>query len=249
MTDNIHDQQPDAATPDGGKGGRNSPINRRALLVLAAICIASFLGHLALFPQMPEMVPTHWDAAGNVDDWSSRTAMLGLDLLPLGLLALFQVLPNIDPRGSAYARMGSFYTKFVALFTLFLIGMTWTTELTVFGILPETASPLGMVVGVVVGVGLVLLGNYLPKVKRNYTFGCKTPWALDNDQNWRLTHRVGGIAMVIAGIATAAAGLFSPMLDGAAPAILLASIVIACAVIYIYSYLVFRNGNKPLRSR
>ncbi len=39
------------------------------------------------------------------------------------------------------------------------------------------------------------------------------------------------------------------MLDGAAPAILLASIVIACAVIYIYSYLVFRNGNKPLRSR
>ena len=221
-----------------------SPVNRRVWIALGALCIASFLGHLALFPQLPDIVPTHWDAAGNVNGWSSRMATLGLDLLPLGLLALFYALPKIDPRGKAYERMGSFYTGFVTLFTVFLICMTWTTELTVFGIIPENESPIGIFTGVTVGIGLMLLGNYLPKVKRNYSFGCKTPWALDNDQNWRLTHRFGGVAMVIV-----VSGLFSRQMGGAAVALLLAAVIGSSLATYAYSYLVFRNGNKPLRAK
>ena len=79
----------------------------------------------------------------------------------------------MDPRGRAYERMGSFYTGFVAVFTLFMIGTTWTTELAVFGIMPQDGSPIGIIVGTCLGLGLILLGNYLPKVKPNYTFGCK----------------------------------------------------------------------------
>lgn len=225
------------------------PVNRRAWIALGALCIVSFLGHLAIFPQLPDIVPTHWDAAGNVDGWSGRMATLGLDLLPLGLLALFYALPKIDPRGKAYERMGSFYTGVVTLFTVFLICMTWTTELTVFGIIPQNESPIGIFTGVTVGIGLMLLGNYLPKVKRNYSFGCKTPWALDNDQNWRLTHRFGGVAMVLAGLVTVVSGLFSHQMGGAAVVLLLAAVIGSSLATYAYSYLVFRNGNKPLRAK
>lgn len=226
-----------------------SPVNRRAWIALGALCIVSFLGHLALFPQLPDIVPTHWDAAGNVDGWSGRMATLGLDLLPLGLLALFYALPKIDPRRKAYERMGSFYTGVVTLFTVFLICMTWTTELTVFGIIPQNESPIGIFTGVTVGIGLMLLGNYLPKVKRNYSFGCKTPWALDNDQNWRLTHRFGGVAMVLAGLVTVVSGLFSRQMGGTAVVLLLAAVIGSSLATYAYSYLVFRNGNKPLRAK
>ena len=226
-----------------------SPVNRRAWIALGALCIVSFLGHLAIFPQLPDIVPTHWDAAGNVDGWSGRMATLGLDLLPLGLLALFYALPKIDPRGKAYERMGSFYTGVVTLFTVFLICMTWTTELTVFGIIPQNESPIGIFTGVTIGIGLMLLGNYLPKVKRNYSFGCKTPWALDNDQNWRLTHRFGGVAMVLAGLVTVVSGLFSHQMGGAAVVLLLAAVIGSSLATYAYSYLVFRNGNKPLRAK
>lgn len=226
-----------------------SPVNRRVWIALGALCIVSFLGHLALFPQLPDIVPTHWDAAGNVDGWSGRMATLGLDLLPLGLLVLFYALPKIDPRGKAYERMGSFYTGVVTLFTVFLICMTWTTELTVFGIIPQNESPIGIFTEVTVGIGLMLLGNYLPKVKRNYSFGCKTPWALDNDQNWRLTHRFGGVAMVLAGLVTVVSGLFSHQMGGAAVVLLLAAVIGSSLATYAYSYLVFRNGNKPLRAK
>lgn len=237
-----------ARGPQRNAGGI-SPVSRRVWIALAALCVVSFLGHLVLFPQLPDMVPTHWDTAGNVDGWSGRLETLGLDLLPLGLLLMFYVLPKIDPRGKAYERMSGFYTGFVTLFTVFMVCITWTTELTVFGIIPQHESPIGIFTGVIVGIGLVALGNYLPKVKRNYSFGCKTPWALDSDQNWRLTHRFGGVAMVIAGLLTAVSGLFSRQLGGMTVAVLLIAVIGSSLATCVYSYLVFRNGNKPLRAR
>lgn len=241
MTDNNRKGQRES--------GSASPVSRRVWMLLGALCIISFLGHLAFFPQLPHMVPTHWDSAGNVNGWSTRMATLGLDLLPLGLLLMLYVVPKIDPRGKIYERMGGFYTGFVSLFTLFMIGITWTTELTVFGIIPQNGSPVGIVVSVVAGIGLVLLGNYLPKVKRNYTFGCKTPWALDNDQNWRLTHRFAGVVMVLAGIVTVVSGLFSQQLGEASSFILVAAVLGSSIATYVYSYLVFRHNNKPLRAK
>lgn len=226
-----------------------NPVGRRTFLVLVAICVASLIGHLALLPHMPEMIPTHWDSAGNVNGYTGRVAIIGLDALPLLFLVMFRVLPGIDPRGAVYARMGSFYTGFASLFTFFMIAMTWTSELTVFGILPETGSPIGIITSIVVGIGLVMLGNYMPKVKRNYTFGCKTPWALDDDRNWRLTHRFCGVAFVLAGIVVVASGVLSMQHGEVAFWMLVGSVLASSLGTYAYSYLVYRNGNRPLRAR
>lgn len=225
------------------------PVGRRTFLVLVAICVASLIGHLALLPHMPEMIPTHWDSAGNVNGYTGRAAIIGLDALPLLLLAMLRYLPGMDPRGQAYMRMGSFYNGFVVLFTLFMVGMTWTSELTVFGILPENGSPIGTITTLVVGMGFILLGNYMPKIKRNYTFGCKTPWALDDDRNWRLTHRFCGVAFVLAGIVVVASGVLSMQHGEVAFWMLVGSVLASSLGTYAYSYLVYRNGNRPLRAR
>lgn len=55
--------------------------------------------------------------------------------------------------------------------------------------------------------------------------------------------------MVVAGIATALGGLFSQTLGGSAVTILIASALGASLLTYVYSYLVFRNGNRPLRMK
>lgn len=249
MSDNEHiETQPhqDARTPEPDLV---NPLGRRAFLGLAALCIVSFLGHLALLPQMPEMVPTHWDTAGDVNGWTGRTAIIALDALPLLLLLMMRFLPNMDPRGRAYTRMGSLYTGFVTVFTVFMVAITWTSELTVFGFLPESGSPVGTVTTIVIGIGLILLGNYMPKVKRNYTFGCKTPWALDDDVNWRLTHRFCGVAFVLSGIAVIIAGTASLQHGEIAFWVLMAAILGSSLATYGYSYLVYRNGNTPLRAR
>lgn len=118
-----------------------NPVGRRTFLVLVAICVTSFIGHLVLLPHMPEMIPTHWDSAGNVNGYTGRVAIIGLDALPLLLLAMLRYLPGMDPRGQAYMRMGSFYNGFVVLFTLFMVGRPGPPSSPYSASCPKTAAP------------------------------------------------------------------------------------------------------------
>ena len=55
--------------------------------------------------------------------------------------------------------------------------------------------------------------------------------------------------MVLAGLVTVVSGLFSRQMGGAAVVLLLAAVIGSSLATYAYSYLVFRNGNKPLRAK
>ncbi|MBR3188124.1 MAG: SdpI family protein, partial [Lachnospiraceae bacterium] len=61
----------------------------------------------------------------------------------------------------------------------------------------------------------ILIGNYMPKTRQNYTIGIKVPWALDNEENWNRTHRLAGYLWVAGGIILvilSLAGLTNPLL-------------------------------------
>ena len=63
-----------------------------------------------------------------------------------------------------------------------------------------------------IGILFILLGNYMPRIKQNYTFGCRTPWALADEHNWNRTQRMGGITFVVMGVALLFLGLFAKAL-------------------------------------
>ena len=50
------------------------------------------------------------------------------------------------------------------------------------------------------GIIFIIIGNYLPKCKRNSFIGIRTPLTLSNDDIWFKTHRFGGKVFVIFGI-------------------------------------------------
>jgi uncharacterized membrane protein len=56
-----------------------------------------------------------------------------------------------------------------------------------------------------IGIALVLLGNVLGKVRRNFWLGVRTPWTLASDRVWYATHRLAGKTMVLGGLAVVAA--------------------------------------------
>lgn len=75
----------------------------RLALLLASTAYVVALVWAALL--LPDRVPSHFDAAGRVDDWSSRTSLLvtyaviGLFVL-VGIPALTRALISGDGRGS-----------------------------------------------------------------------------------------------------------------------------------------------------
>ena len=46
----------------------------------------------------------------------------------------------------------------------------------------------GILAQIFMGVVMIVIGNYLPKTRRNYIIGIRLPWTLENDEDWSKTH-------------------------------------------------------------
>lgn len=221
---------------------KNSGIPARVWAALIAVCVANVAGHLAVLPSLPAQIPVHWGADGTVNGWGPSWTVAALGFLPLVLLATLWLVPRIDPKGAAYAKSGRFYLGFVIAFTVFMCGMTWLSELTVWGVVPQTGA-VGIIVTTAIGVLFIGMGNYLPRVRQNYTMGVKTPWALADPENWRRTQRFGGKCFVVMGVGFIAFGFTASALpDGVAAAGIAAIALIPMAAMYLYSYLIWRKA-------
>ena len=51
------------------------------------------------------------------------------------------------------------------------------------------------------GILLIILGNYMGKLTRNFFIGIRTPWTLASAEVWGQTHRLAGRVFVLGGIA------------------------------------------------
>lgn len=237
----INEKKGDGVVP-AADTSKNSGIPARVWAALIAVCVANVVGHLAVLPSLPAQIPVHWGADGTVNGWGPSWTVAALGFLPLVLLATFWLVPRIDPKGAAYAKSGRFYLGFVIAFTVFMCGMTWLSELTVWGVVPQVGA-VGTIVTTAVGLLFIGIGNYLPRVRQNYTMGVKTPWALADPENWRRTHRFGGKCFVVMGVGFIAFGFVASALsDEAAAAGIVAIVLIPMAAMYLYSYLTWRKA-------
>lgn len=92
---------------------------------------------------------------------------------------------------------------------------------------------------VFVGLIFIVIGNYLPKCRHNYTVGIRLPWTLDNEDNWNHTHRFAGYVWIIAGVVT----LLSVFLSHAA-VVWVAAIFVASLSPLVYSFVYAKRHGK-----
>ncbi|MBV9774140.1 MAG: SdpI family protein, partial [Gemmatimonadetes bacterium] len=179
---------------------------------------------LAVFRRLPAEVPTHWNLHGVADGWMPRFP--GAFALPavataVWLLTAFQ--SRFDPyRGEVERSTPTrvLITEIVVVFMAALEGVT-------VGIAMGWPIEMSRVMWPATGLLLVAIGNFLPRVRRNWFIGVRTPWTLSSEAVWRTTHRVAGWTLVGAGLAVAAAG-FLP--EGARPWVALGALAVAAVV-------------------
>ena len=87
----------------------------------------------------------------------------------------------------------------------------------------------------------VVIGNYLPKCKQNYTIGIKVPWVYTSEDNWNRTHRFGGKVWVTGGLFMAVT-VFLP--ENWNIILFVADILLMVVVPVLYSYLYYRKEKE-----
>ena len=67
--------------------------------ILTVVCVLNFAAHLYFYPSLPDIVPTHWGADGQVNGWGPKSTVLILAALPFAMLILFEVIRKIGLDG------------------------------------------------------------------------------------------------------------------------------------------------------
>ncbi|OUO35956.1 SdpI family protein [Olsenella sp. An290] len=214
-------------------------------VVLFAVVVVHLAAYALLaYPAMPETVPTHWGADGAVDGWGDKAGTLVMAAMPLVVALVMLAVPRLDPKGRNFERFRGVYLGMSAAITLFMVAVSWMTPLTASGLVPEGGSLVSTAILFALGALMIALGNYLPRVKPNYTFGIRTPWTLASEDNWRHTHRFAGPVFVVAGAAMLVAALLSSVAPEASFWVGMAAVLVATLVVGVYSFLVWRREGR-----
>ena len=214
-------------------------------IVLFAAVVAHLAAYALLaYPAMPQTVPTHWGADGAVDGWGDKAGTLLMAAVPLVLALVMLAVPRLDPKGRNFERFRGVYLGMSAALTLLMVAVSWMTPLTAFGLVPEGGSLVSTVILLALGALMIALGNYLPRVRPNYTFGIRAPWTLASEDNWRRTHRFAGPVFVVAGAVMLVAALLSAVAPEAPFWVGMAAVLLATLVVGAYSFLVWRREGR-----
>ena len=169
--------------------------NKWKILISSLVMLIPTVVGLILWNKLPEKLPIHWGPDGHVDGWG--TPALAVVILPLILLGIYWLCLFITSKDKKQAdqspkAIGMIFwiMPFISLFASSFI----------------YAAALGMeinftaLISIFLGIVFVVIGNYLPKCKQNYTLGIKLKWTLANEENWNATHRFSGKIWVGCGI-------------------------------------------------
>lgn len=200
-----------------------------AILLIIAMFAVSFI----LVPSMPEKIPMHWNAAGEVDKTGGVESLFIIPIVALLLFGLFTYLPTLAVEKK---HIMEFYKKhgmgFKLVFIAFMAAIQAIIILTALGY----DIQMNFFMALLLGGLFAYLGYVLKDVKRNYFIGIRTPWALASDKNWKATHEFGSKAYMLAGVVTAVIGILGLPILWTVAAILLASVAAV-----VKSYLVFKK--------
>ena len=205
----------------------------RTLLWTTALCLLPIALTLCVYGRLPEQVPTHWNFAGEVDGWSHKAfAGFGLPLLMAVLNAAAHLALDNDPKRKNIAR------------AIVLIGK-WTLPTVCLLVVPMTLLaglgwevPVGTLVPAIVGLLIMIMGNYMPKTRSSYTAGIRLPWTLHSEENWRRTHRAAGVCFVAGGLGMIVFALALPAFAWIGLALLLVLAAVPC----VYSFILYKRG-------
>lgn len=192
-------------------------MRKKYLLLCALIVLATLAASLLVYRHLPERIPVHWNMHGAIDRYGPRSAIFVTTLLMIVFMVLWTVLPAVSPKRFTVDDFNNTYW-YSCLIVVGLLG--YVQLVTVWAAYTHTMAINRPLLGGF-AVFVVLMGNVIGKVRRNFWLGVRTPWTLASERVWYSTHRLAAKSMVVAGLLALAAIIAG--LPGAVPVVLLSA--------------------------
>jgi uncharacterized membrane protein len=171
-------------------------MNVRAIIlysILLVSCITAFL----VYPSIQYPAVSHWDINGVPNGFVMPFWAVAFGPLTLVfLLLLWWVIPKIDPHKKNIESFRQVYDIFWIIISLFIF---YVYALTLYWNTGNTFN-ITKAINPVFALLFITIGFILPRTKRNWFMGIRTPWTLASDSVWKKTHDLGGKLFIASGV-------------------------------------------------
>lgn len=210
--------------------------NKGKLILTSIIILLPMLIGLILWGKLPDKLPTHWNAEGIVDGWSSKGfAVFGLPIFLFAVHWICLLATNADPKKQNHT------DKILSIVFWICPVISVLGGVLIYGTALGMQFKVDKIMLILMGIMFIIVGNYLPKCKQNYTMGIKIPWTLSDEENWNCTHRMSGKLWVISGFII----MLCMLLPAEATSIVLIFVLTVTVIIpMVYSYLFYKKKMK-----
>ena len=171
--------------------------------IILGLILLSFVMTAVFLMFMPDQVPAHYNAAGVVDRIGSKYESFIWPVFTALMGGFFLLMARFQEKGSPGEKV--LHISGICVLLLFIaLGAFFMYRSTVYN--PETYTDIApsvtriSIIGV--GVVLVVLGNIMPKLRRNSLSGLRTKWSMASDTIWQKSQRFSGICAVTCGFLT-----------------------------------------------
>lgn len=201
--------------------------NKRTLIITSIIILIPMIIGLTLWDMLPNTLATHFDLNGKADGFSSKAlTVIGMPMILLAFQWGAAYITSHDPKKQNISpKMFSIVLWIIPVVSMILAGVVYPYNL-------GYKVNMMFIAGLTMGLLFIIIGNYLPKARQNYSIGIKVPWTLENEENWNKTHRLAGYIWVICGILSIVISL-----TGMLNAVWIVALIIAAAIVpAVYSF-------------
>jgi len=153
---------------------------------------------------LPDLIPAHYNIENKVDRWGSKyeilifpivTILFGQFLLIMGRIAKKQeVQGNNNEKNSLIIGICS-----LLIFNI-ISGVMIYSSLIKADKLSFATFEFEQILFFFVGIIFIVIGNVMPKLKKNSVLGFRTKYSMKNDEIWKKCQRISGITTMITGV-------------------------------------------------
>lgn len=168
----------------------------KAMVFITAIVILipMFVG-LILWNQLPNEIAIHFDTSGNADNYCYKgLAIFGIPLFILAAQFFCLFMTAHDPKGKNISDKIYKLVIWICPICSMIGGIIMYSDAL------DVPFPVFSILQAVIGIAIILIGNFLPKSRQNYTIGIRLPWTLNDKENWNSTHRFAGKVWIAGGL-------------------------------------------------
>jgi len=202
---------------------------------------------LCALPFLPSEVPAHYNAKGAVTRYGSKyeSIIFPMIIIPFGYFMLYMgklASKNETNQNNNNEKI----VVITGIMTLILFnamtGFFLYTDFAKVENLNNVTFDLYKIIFSLLGIFLIVIGNIMPKCKKNSIIGLRTKWSMSSELNWKKSQKFGGISFIAFGILLIVGNFF--VFSGNACLVYSISIMFINLIVdVIYTYIIAKTQN------